>query len=72
MWQEETTGRRISGMRLEQAVKTGAETIVTACPFCHLMLEDAAKAANTGEQIKVLDIAELVSLGISEAKDPLR
>jgi hypothetical protein len=36
------------------------------------MLEDAAKAANTGEQIKVLDIAELVSLGISEAKDPRR
>jgi len=29
-------------MRLEDALKTGAETVVTACPYCLQMFEDAS------------------------------
>ena len=41
MWKEEKTGERISHCRIAQAEKTGAETIVTACPFCSIMFHDA-------------------------------
>lgn len=70
MWQEESTGRRISGIRLEQGLETGADIIVTACPFCRLMLDDAARAGNVQEKVKVVDIAELVSMGISQGTLP--
>jgi Fe-S oxidoreductase/nitrate reductase gamma subunit len=52
--------------RTEDALKTGASVIATACPFCMTMLTDGLKYKNREEEIKNLDIAELVvqSLGI--------
>ena len=65
MWQEETIGNRISEMRIEQAAKTGASTIATACPFCLQMFEDAIKARGCEESLKAMDIAELVARAIT-------
>lgn len=59
MWLEENIGRRISEMRIEQAAKTGAQVVATACPFCLQMLDDAAKASQ--QPIKVMDVAELAA-----------
>ncbi len=57
MWKEEKSGKRISHCRMEQAEKTGADTIVTACPFCSIMFHDAI--AETGrEKMKTLDLAQ--------------
>ncbi|MFC1874974.1 heterodisulfide reductase-related iron-sulfur binding cluster [Chloroflexota bacterium] len=61
MWQEETIGSRISEMRIDQAIKTGAGTIATACPFCLQMFDDAIKARGYEESLKAMDIAELVT-----------
>ena len=59
MWKEEKSGKRISHCRLEQAEKTGADTIVTACPFCSIMFHDAI--AETGrEKMKTLDLAQAI------------
>jgi Fe-S oxidoreductase len=59
MWKEEKTGQRISHCRLEQAGRTGAETVVTACPFCSIMFHDAI--AETGrERMKTIDLAQAV------------
>ncbi len=59
MWKEEKSGTRISHCRLEQAEKTGADTVVTACPFCSIMFHDAI--AETGrERLKTLDLAQVV------------
>jgi Fe-S oxidoreductase len=59
MWKEEKTGERISHCRIAQAEKTGAETIVTACPFCSIMFHDAL--AETGrEKMKTLDLAQAI------------
>lgn len=59
MWKEEKTGERISHCRIAQAEKTGAETIVTACPFCSIMFHDAL--SETGrEKIKTLDLAQVI------------
>jgi heterodisulfide reductase subunit D len=47
--------------RTEDALKTGAKVIATACPFCMTMLTDGLKYKNKEEEIKNLDIAELIA-----------
>jgi Fe-S oxidoreductase len=64
MWMEET-GTRINHIRTEEAIKTGAEIVATACPFCLQMFEDGIKAKGAEESIKAMDIAELISNAIS-------
>lgn len=48
--------------RIEEAKTTGAEAIVTACPWCERSFRDAIK--NSGDGIKVYDIVELVEQAI--------
>jgi len=47
--------------RTEDALKTKAEIIATACPFCMTMLTDGLKYKNKEEEIKNMDIAELIA-----------
>jgi Fe-S oxidoreductase/nitrate reductase gamma subunit len=47
--------------RTEEALTTGAKVIATACPFCMTMITDGLKYKNKEEEIKNLDIAELVA-----------
>ena len=47
--------------RTEDALKTGASVIATACPFCMTMLTDGLKYKNKEEEVKNLDIAELLA-----------
>ena len=49
--------------RIREAQSVGAEAIVTACPSCTQNFRDAVK--ETGEEIKVLDVLELVHESIS-------
>jgi len=60
MFMEETLGRRINHLRTEEAAATGAATVCTACPFCLAMLDDGTKEKGISEQLKTLDIAQLV------------
>jgi len=46
--------------RTEEAFETKASVIATACPFCMTMMTDGLKYKNREEEIKNLDIAELV------------
>jgi len=48
--------------RIEEAKSTGAEAIVSACPWCERNFIDAIKANGSG--LKVFDIAELVQQAI--------
>lgn len=60
MWKEEEPGdRRVSVERIREAQTTGASSLAVACPFCLIMLTDAAQAE--GDQIKVQDIVEIVA-----------
>jgi Fe-S oxidoreductase len=47
--------------RTEEALKTGAGIIATSCPFCMTMITDGLKYKNKEDEIKNLDIAELVA-----------
>jgi Fe-S oxidoreductase len=42
---EEQPGSRISDVRFKQLTATGANTVVTACPFCSIMLKGAQTSA---------------------------
>ena len=66
MWYEIKTGERINQNRVKQAVETKANTVAAACNFCNIMLEDGVKTTQSEENIKVLDIAEMVSKGLSK------
>jgi Fe-S oxidoreductase len=52
--------------RLEEAEATGADALVTACPWCERNFVDAA--AHHGSKLKVLDVVTLVgrSLGLEQ------
>lgn len=60
MFLEETEGTRINVYRAEEAVKTNADTIASACPFCMTMLSDGIKTLDKTEEVQVKDIAEIV------------
>jgi Fe-S oxidoreductase len=47
--------------RTEEALKTDAKVIATACPFCMTMITDGLKYKNREEEIKNYDIAELIA-----------
>ena len=47
--------------RTEDALKTEVKVIATACPFCMTMITDGLKYKNKEEEIKNLDIAELIT-----------
>jgi Fe-S oxidoreductase len=60
LWKEEEHGTaNVNHTRFAEAKDTGVDTIAVGCPFCMTMLSDASKA--NGGQVKVLDIAEIVS-----------
>jgi Fe-S oxidoreductase len=50
--------------RTEDAIKTGAGVIATACPYCLVMMTDGIKYKNKEENMKAYDIAELVAMGL--------
>ena len=47
---EEEPGSRISDVRFKQLTATGANTVVTACPFCSIMLKGAQASAGADTQ----------------------
>lgn len=63
MWLETEAGERISDIRLQEALATGASVLATACPFCISCLEDSLKAQNTRE-LRVMDVAEIAAAAL--------
>jgi heterodisulfide reductase subunit D len=62
MFKEAEKGdREVFIERTEDALKTNAKVIATACPFCMTMLTDGLKYKNKEDEIKNLDIAELIA-----------
>jgi Fe-S oxidoreductase len=63
---EETRGRRINHLRVEQLQTTQAQGVATACPYCMIMLEDGTRTKGIADDFPVVDIAEVL---LSSLKD---
>ena len=61
MWYEVEFGKRINIERFEQAQSANAELIAVGCPFCMAMFDDAARVKGVQENVKIKDIAEVIS-----------
>ena len=60
MWKEEEDGsEKVSVNRFREAESTNADVIAVSCPFCMIMLSDAAGEKNS--DMVLLDIAEIIS-----------
>jgi Fe-S oxidoreductase len=70
MWLEETIGKRINMERTDEAFLTGADVVSTACPYCLIMLDDAVRANNKEEEVRVLDLSQLVEESLSTPASP--
>jgi len=57
---EEEPGSRISDVRFKQLQETGAGTVVTACPFCSIMLKGAQTSA-PANTIQFVDLMTFVN-----------
>ncbi|TKB25217.1 4Fe-4S dicluster domain-containing protein [Desulfopila sp. IMCC35006] len=57
---EEKLGTRINIKRVEMAAATGAQTLLSNCPFCLTMFEDGVKGANVEESLRPRDITEIL------------
>ena len=67
MWQEENIGTRVNLERAAQAAATGADAVVVACPFCNVMLDDAA---NSGEPaLAAREVSQLLLESVKPAQN---
>lgn len=61
MWMEEQNKDRMNVRRTLQLLETKPETIATACPFCMTMITDGLKDQEKEEDVRQLDIAEILA-----------
>ncbi|MGB6896818.1 MAG: (Fe-S)-binding protein [Dehalococcoidia bacterium] len=71
MWMEEEPSQRVNRLRIADALAVGADTVVTACPFCLQMLEDAVNALGLEEPPEVLDLVELLERAVTQPAVPV-
>ena len=55
----EPSGTRVNLLRFDQLMEAKPQQIAAACPYCPIMLRDAAQARGT--DIPILDLAEIVA-----------
>ncbi len=70
MFMEEQNKDRVNIKRTLQLIETGAKTIASACPFCMTMLTDGIKAESKEDQVKNMDVVEMlaVACGVFDPK----
>jgi Fe-S oxidoreductase len=63
MWMEEKVGQRVNHRRVDQllATESGATKVASGCPFCLIMLDEGVGAKGVQDQVKPVDVLELVA-----------
>jgi len=57
---ETAKGERFSDLRLQQAIKAGAEVLVTTCPYCISQFEDSKLTLKESEGLQIMDLTEVI------------
>ena len=66
MWMEEHHGVRINNVRTDAALKTGANAVATACPYCVAMFDEGIKNFGREENFKLYDVAQLLERSLKK------
>jgi Fe-S oxidoreductase/nitrate reductase gamma subunit len=69
MWMEEEPEQRVNRLRAKEAVATGADTVLTACPFCLQMFKDGLNGLGLEKPPEAIDLVELLE---RSALEPLK
>ena len=76
MWLEEKMGTRVNQERVREADATLGErggVVATGCPFCLTMMKDGVNETGREGRLRVLDVAEIVALGLPAGRaEPAR
>lgn len=67
MWMEEHHGVRINNVRTESALKTGANCVVTACPYCVAMFDEGIKNFEKEETFKLFDVCQVLEKSLKQS-----
>lgn len=63
MFKEPEKGNKdINIERTEEALQTKPQYIATGCPFCNTMMTDGVKHSEKENEVKVMDLAELIAM----------
>jgi Fe-S oxidoreductase/nitrate reductase gamma subunit len=60
MWMEESAGNRVNLSRVNEALKKQPDAICVCCPYCVTMMEDGLMDLKVSEQVKVLELSEII------------
>jgi Fe-S oxidoreductase len=60
IWMDTPKGERFADLRLAQAKETGAEVLVTSCPYCISNFEEARLSLDEDHPLVVRDLTELI------------
>jgi len=66
IWMETPKSERFSDLRLAQAVATGADVLVTACPYCITNFEESRLGLDGDSTLRVADLTEIVAAALGE------
>lgn len=68
MWIEEQHGTtKINHVRMDEVIQTGAQTVVTSCPFCLQMLEEGIEQKGVKETLQAKDLIEVVEAAMKQS-----
>jgi Fe-S oxidoreductase len=73
MWMEERIGKRVNEERVDEALTTATDTVVTGCPFCRVMMNDgltARQSEGKGEGVTVKDVSQLLLESVKRSNIP--
>jgi Fe-S oxidoreductase/nitrate reductase gamma subunit len=64
MWMEHEVGQRINDVRMDEIQGVSPDLVAVACPFCLIMLQEAAGSRGPEVPLALQDIAEVVASGL--------
>ena len=56
--------KKNASLRIQEGMETGADRMVSICPFCHYNLNEGAK--KIGSDIRLVDLVEMVDQALGE------
>jgi Fe-S oxidoreductase len=61
MWMEHEAGQRVNDVRMDEIEGLDPDLVAAACPFCLIMLEEAAGSRSAEAPLALQDIAEVAA-----------